>query len=177
MTATVTNTGLLEVALVLDEQRFTGSVAEVDVVEIANRAYAAAGRSAPASIAVMLTTDSVLQDLNRRFRGRDKPTNVLSFPAAAGFGGGPAHLGDMAIAYETTAAEARALETPLPHHLAHLIVHGVLHLCGFDHMTRGDAERMEAIETRLLAGLGIADPYAPPHEHGRPPRAAELGHG
>ena len=92
----------------------------------------------------------------------DAPTNVLSFPAAASAPpapGAPLLLGDVVLAFETVAAEAAAQGKPLADHLAHLVVHGVLHLLGFDHEADAEAERMEALETRLLAGLGIADPY------------------
>jgi probable rRNA maturation factor len=122
----------------------------------------------PAEIAIVLADDALLRELNRRWRGRDAATNVLSF-AAGGEAppAGPLLLGDVVLAFETVAAEARAQGKALPDHLAHLVIHGVLHLLGFDHEAAAEAERMEALETRLLAGLGIADPY----------RVAESSHG
>lgn len=121
----------------------------------------------PALACIALTTDAAVQALNREHRKKDKPTNVLSFPApdgATGDDGQTAFLGDVAIAAETVLAEAHALSVPAAHHLQHLAVHGVLHLLGFDHETsETDATEMEALETRILATLGIADPYSETH--------------
>lgn len=118
--------------------------------------------SAPSGeIAVMLVDDEAMRGLNRQWRGQDKPTNVLSFPAAPIPGTpGAAHLGDIAVAFETTAREAAAEEKTLAQHLAHLTVHGYLHLLGYDHENVKDAEAMERTETAILARLGIPDPYA-----------------
>lgn len=110
-----------------------------------------------AALSVLLTDDAQLRALNHDFRGLDKPTNVLSFPAAAN---ADAYLGDVALAYETTRNEARAAGKRLADHATHLAVHGVLHLLGFDHVTPRQAREMEPLETRILAELGIADPYA-----------------
>ncbi|HLK24617.1 MAG TPA: rRNA maturation RNase YbeY [Caulobacteraceae bacterium] len=108
-------------------------------------------------IAIRLTTDAEVKSLNARFRGQDKPTNVLSFPAGRSSDG---RLGDLALAFGVCAAEAEAQGKPLAGHLQHLVVHGVLHLAGFDHEAAADAERMEALERRILASLGVPDPYA-----------------
>ena len=111
----------------------------------------------------MLTDDASIRAMNARWRGIDKPTNVLSFPAGASSAAqGQIHLGDIAIAYETLAAESAAENKTFADHLAHLAVHGYLHLAGFDHETDAEAVRMEHLETRFLSGLGIADPYADP---------------
>jgi probable rRNA maturation factor len=109
------------------------------------------------SLAVLLADDASVRALNARFRGQDRPTNVLSFPA-----GGPAgeHLGDIALAFGVCAAEASAQAKPLAHHLQHLVVHGVLHLLGHDHQADDAALAMETLEQRILAGLGVPDPYA-----------------
>lgn len=114
-----------------------------------------------AEIAVKLTDDEAIRALNRDWRGKDYATNVLSFPTPemARAGGDP-HLGDIAIAYETLAREAEAEGKPVADHLAHLAVHGTLHLLGYDHEVAEDAEEMEATERRVLAGLAIPDPYA-----------------
>ncbi len=104
---------------------------------------------------VLLTNDARLRDLNRQFRGKNKPTNVLSFPSDE-----PGYLGDIAIAYGVTAAEAKKDKKTLSDHAAHLALHGTLHLLGYDHETDREAGIMEALETRLLSKLGIADPYA-----------------
>jgi probable rRNA maturation factor len=109
---------------------------------------------------VMLTDDAHIQELNRTWRGKDKPTNVLSFPAPEQPGAtGPRHLGDIALAYETLVRESEDESKELAHHFAHLIVHGVLHLLGYDHEVEAEAEIMEALEVKALATLGIADPY------------------
>ena len=102
-----------------------------------------------------------MRALNARWRGQDKPTNVLSFPAAGAEKlAESAALGDIAVAFETLAREAEAADVPLADHYRHLIAHGFLHLIGYDHQTDEEAERMEALETRILARLGVADPYA-----------------
>ena len=118
-----------------------------------------------AELAVMLTDDSGIRTLNNNWRGIDKPTNVLSFPALQPTGARPPSdvprmLGDIAIAYETTRMEADDEQKPFDHHLSHLAVHGFLHLIGYDHEKTGDAEAMETLEAEILAQLGIPDPYA-----------------
>jgi len=126
---------------------------------VAEAARAAAG--AHGDIAIVLTDDTAMAALNKRWRGQDKPTNVLSFPAQAVPGtGGPMHLGDIVIAFETTAAEAARDAKPFAHHLAHLAVHGYLHLLGHDHETDREAGAMERLETQILARIGVPDPYA-----------------
>jgi probable rRNA maturation factor len=116
-------------------------------------------------VAVMLTDDAAIRALNKDFRGIDKPTNVLSFPApetggADGEDAAPRALGDIAIAYETLQREADEEAKPFLHHLSHLAVHGFLHLVGYDHEGDDEAEEMEALEVAILAQLGIPDPYA-----------------
>ena len=126
-------------------------------------AIAAAARLATAEgeVSVLLTDDEAVRDLNRRWRGIDKPTNVLSFPAAPG-PGPQTLLGDIVIAYETLARESEAQGTPFLHHLAHLTVHGFLHLVGYDHETDSQAESMEGLERDILATLAVPDPYRVP---------------
>ena len=118
-----------------------------------------------AEIAVMLTDDAGIRTLNSNWRGIDKPTNVLSFPALrptgpAGPDDAPRMLGDIAIAYQTTRKQADDEQKPFDHHLSHLAVHGFLHLIGYDHEKDDDAAVMETLEQRILAQLGIPDPYA-----------------
>jgi probable rRNA maturation factor len=114
-----------------------------------------------ADVSLCLADDAVLRALNLRWRGVDKPTNVLSFPSAPpGPLGDPTTLGDIALAYETLAREAEDLGVPLVDHYRHLLAHGFLHLIGYDHEADAEAERMEALETRILARLGAADPCA-----------------
>jgi probable rRNA maturation factor len=143
---------------------------EPDAEAVIHRAIAAAAEIADADIgeaelAVMLTDDAGIRTLNNNWRGIDKPTNVLSFPALQPTGPGgpddaPRMLGDIAIAYDTTRREADEEQKPFDHHLSHLAVHGFLHLIGYDHEKDDDAEAMEALEREILAQLGIPDPYA-----------------
>ena len=112
-------------------------------------------------VSLCLTDDAEVRALNARWRGLDTPTNVLSFPAALREGIDDRRLlGDIALAYETLAREAEESSTSLDDHYRHLLTHGFLHLIGYDHGTDEDAERMEALEKRVLARLGVADPYA-----------------
>jgi probable rRNA maturation factor len=142
---------------------------EPDAEAVIHRAIDAAAEIADADVgeaelAVMLTDDTGIRTLNNNWRGIDKPTNVLSFPALQPTAGAPADaprmLGDIAIAYETTRKEADDEEKPFDHHLSHLAVHGFLHLIGYDHEKDDDAEAMEGLEREILAQLGIPDPYA-----------------
>jgi len=115
------------------------------------------------SVVVLLTDNGAVQDLNGRFRGQDKPTNVLSFPAPQNPEG---HLGDIALALGVCVGEADEQGKSLSDHLCHLTVHGTLHLLGYDHETDAEAELMEGLERTLLAGLGVTDPYgAPAQDH------------
>jgi probable rRNA maturation factor len=119
-------------------------------------ALAALGKhKKPVELSILLTTDSASRKLNALYRGKDKPTNVLSFPA-----GDSLMLGDIAVAYGVTAREAKTEHKTLTAHLSHLVVHGVLHLLGYDHEDEKDAVTMERRERKILADLGIADPYA-----------------
>lgn len=114
----------------------------------------------PVAATLLLTDDPQIALLNQRWRGQDKPTNVLSFPSAApAIPGEPRQLGDVVLAFGTLAREAEADGKSLADHAAHLVVHGVLHLLGEDHATDGEADAMERIERAALAALGIADPY------------------
>jgi probable rRNA maturation factor len=124
-------------------------------------AAAESGSPSQCDVSLCLADDAALQALNLRWRGLDKPTNVLSFPAAPPVRlGDPVMLGDIAIAYETLACEAEGLDVPLVDHYRHLLAHGFLHLMGYDHETDAEAERMEALESRILTRLGAGDPYA-----------------
>ena len=116
-------------------------------------ALAETGATSGADLSILLTNDHELKALNRRFRRKDKPTNVLSFPGHGDY------LGDVAIAYGITASEAKSSGKRLADHAIHLAVHGVLHLMGFDHVTARQARIMEPMEVRILASLKIADPY------------------
>ncbi len=144
---------------------------EKDVEAIIQRAIAAAAAmvdlpEGTTELAVLLTDDAGVQALNKTWRGIDAPTNVLSFPAVwrnegtPETDGVPLMLGDIAIAYQTTRKEAESESKPFQNHLTHLTVHGFLHLLGYDHTTDDEAEIMEGLESKILAQLGIPDPYA-----------------
>jgi probable rRNA maturation factor len=163
---------------------------EVDIEEpwpageweaLADRAAEALAQVAPElvnprlSASLLFTSDAEVHALNREWRERDKPTNVLSFPMlerenllALPPEGPPELLGDIALAHETCAREAAGKGIPIEHHAAHLVVHGLLHLAGHDHeLGEAEAEAMEGLETKALALMGIADPYgAPDHSTG-----------
>lgn len=143
------------------------------ITELAGNALAALLPLAPEltnarlAASLLFTSDAEVHSLNREWRGKDKPTNVLSFPMltraellALAPEGPPELLGDIALAHETCAREAAEKGVPLEHHAAHLVIHGLLHLAGYDHETSPeDASAMEAMETKALASMGIADPY------------------
>ena len=118
---------------------------------------------ARAELCVVLADDTEQQRLNSLFRGQDTPTNVLAFPAwepgMRSPSGAPLLLGDIVLAFETVAREAAEQSKPFADHLRHLIVHGVLHLLGYDHQTAGAASIMESLERAILAKLGVPDPY------------------
>lgn len=131
--------------------------------------------AAAAEMSLVLADDALVRTLNRDYRGKDKPTNVLSFALLDDAGdadddlaahpGMPILIGDVILACETVRREAVEQGKPVEDHLTHLVVHGVLHLLGYDHETDPDADRMERLETSILAGMGIADPYAGPPPH------------
>lgn len=155
----------LEIGITGDADGWAAALPAVETVvrRAATAAWSAGGgdRNADgAEISVMLTDDASMAALNGQFRGKDSPTNVLSFPADdPGAPGRRRLLGDVVLALETLVDESRDRGRPLAEHVSHMVVHGVLHLLGYDHETDRDAATMEALEIRTLAGLGIADPY------------------
>ena len=151
-------TGEAAAELVIDDDRWIaqdGLLARCEAALAAAHARLDAPR--PGAAAVLFADDALVHDLNLRFRGKDKPTNVLSFPAPET----EAYPGDIALAYETCAREAAEKGVALAGHAAHLAVHGLLHLNGFDHQDEDQARAMESLETAILAEIGIADPYQP----------------
>lgn len=143
--------------------------AEAVAAALALTPYAAFTNAAPlVEVAVRLTDDAEVQTLNRDFRGKDRPTNVLSFPQVqddlleglANSDDGEILLGDIVLARETCAREAQEKAISIADHATHLIVHGTLHLVGYDHGDDASAGAMEALEVKALASLGIANPYA-----------------
>lgn len=146
----------------VEDEAWTAALPEV--VAVVERAATAALGGIEGDVVVLLTDDAAVREINHRFRDRDQPTNVLSFPAAdMTLPGHAPHLGDLMLAHGVCAAEAAAQGKSLADHLTHLTVHGVLHLLGRDHVEEAGAEAMEAEERSLLASLGVADPYRP-HE-------------
>jgi probable rRNA maturation factor len=148
--------------VVIESHRWRAAVEAETIVRraIVNAANATNASTDGRELAVLLTDDAAIRRLNDQWRGLDQPTNVLSFPAApqlATVQGTP--LGDIAIAYETTAREAQHEGKPFADHLAHLAVHGFLHLLGYDHESDAQAETMEELERVILERLGVPDPY------------------
>lgn len=190
----------VEIALSIEDERWEASVADVEILceRSARSALAAAHAQdpdwlpeGPVEMSVILADDDTVQELNKNYRGKDKPTNVLSFALYADGGDEegededyegeaqeddgpdngdveflspeapvPVILGDVILAFETVEREAREQRKAFADHLAHLVTHGVLHLLGYDHIEDSEAEQMERLETQILSGLGIADPYA-----------------
>ncbi|WP_457151719.1 rRNA maturation RNase YbeY [Mesorhizobium sp. P5_C1] len=139
---------------------------EASLTRLVDRAAAAAfaetGVSGRSELSLVFSDDAHIRTLNAGWRGKDKPTNVLSFPAFPLVQGAPLPpmLGDIVLAAETVAREAALEDKPVENHITHLVVHGLLHLLGYDHETDAEAEAMEAIERAALARLAIPDPYA-----------------
>jgi len=157
----------LSIDVVVESPLWAESPGAETVLREALAMAAAILSTSPAELAIVLTDDSGIRRLNRDWRSIDKPTNVLSFPmqtpgpiATAAPSAPPVMLGDIVIAFETTMREARAESKRFEDHLAHLAVHGFLHLLGQDHENDRDAEAMEGLERSILARLGISDPYA-----------------
>jgi probable rRNA maturation factor len=145
----------LRIVLRVEEWRWRRNAETLKWIRRAARMAAKSAGSPHGTLTILLTDDTVLEELNRRFRGKPKTTNVLSFPSPD-----PAYLGDIAIAYGIVAREARAQGKRIKTHAAHLVIHGVLHLRGYDHRRRPDASVMEALEARILARLGFPNPYS-----------------
>ena len=154
------------VDLVVEDARWEAAGLEAVAGRSAAAVLVATGRDPGRhELALLACDDASIAGLNTAFRDRPVPTNVLSWPAFAGEppapgAGEPLFLGDIAMAYETCAREAEAAGLSLGDHAAHLVIHGVLHLLGHDHVVEEEAEAMEDIETKTLASLGIADPYS-----------------
>jgi probable rRNA maturation factor len=161
------NTGSLDIDIDIAAPAWKDAVAGLealsrDVLDAVRRETDLGVRHA--EISLVFTDDAFVQNLNKTYRDKDAPTNVLSFPAGGDMplpGGQSEMLGDVVLGFETCAAEAGRDGKTLADHTRHLIAHGTLHLLGHDHETDEDAALMEALEMRILAALGVADPYAP----------------
>lgn len=129
----------------------------------AQAAYAAAGGTRGLQLTVRIVDEAESRALNRRYRHRDRPTNVLSFPFEALPGAPRRLLGDVVICAPVVEREAGEQGKPVPAHWAHLVIHGVLHLCGHDHQQEPQARAMESVETRVLEQIGFPDPYTAAH--------------
>jgi probable rRNA maturation factor len=163
----VTETSGLSVDIIFSTEQWR----ELDDIEpvILNAAKAAhtaackiLDESGPHEVAINLSDDATITELNHNFLGKDKPTNVLSFPFEDDFpelAEGPKPLGDIILAIETIRREADEQDIELSHHVAHLVVHGILHLFGYDHLVEDEAEEMEGLEVNILATLDIPSPY------------------
>jgi probable rRNA maturation factor len=130
---------------------------------LAAKAVAAAMKTVrkPGAVEILFTDDAEMRRLNRQWRKLDQPTDVLSFPSSGPkVPGQPRRLGDIALGFETALRDAKAMNRAFEAHVSHLVIHGFLHLVGYDHIKREDAAVMEPLETKILAGLGWPDPYA-----------------
>jgi probable rRNA maturation factor len=154
--------GKLKIDVLVDSDRWKDPAKVRATVRRAVGAAAATASTTGTEVAIVLTDDSAVRQLNRLWRGIDAATNVLSFPTKRKIADEPPHLGDIVLAYETIAREASAEHKPLAHHVAHLVVHGFLHLLGYDHEKDADAETMEQTERKILRRLHIPDPYRQP---------------
>ena len=143
------------VTLVIDEPKWKKpALLTARLKRAASAALKKAGKKSDGTLTILLADDARLRELNTRFRGKKKPTNVLSFPAQDA-----SYLGDVAIAWGVTAREARESGKSFSDHASHLVVHGVLHLLGYDHEADKDAKIMESLEVKILKTLRVADPY------------------
>ncbi len=146
-----------EIDIEVEDDHWTGVLPQAEALVRAAAQSALDRVEFEGGVALLLTDDEAVRDLNARFRAQDKPTNVLSFPSRLN---PETHLGDVALAFGVCAREAEAQGKTLAHHLQHLVAHGVLHLVGYDHETDAEAAEMEGLEREVLAALGVPDPYA-----------------
>jgi probable rRNA maturation factor len=163
-------TGRLEIDVIVDIPAWLEAVPTAE--ELCRRSAVAAIMASgavrtEAEASVVLSNDARIRALNAAYRGKDEATNVLAFPAtdvverrAAGTVGPPLTIGDVVVAFETACAEAMLEGKSIEDHLSHLVVHGMLHLLGYDHQTEDEAAKMEGMEVAVLASLGVADPYS-----------------
>ena len=158
--------GDVQIEVIVRSARWRKRPTAQTIAKKAVREAAKAVSTPRAELAIVLSDDSAIRALNRDWRGKNTPTNVLSFPAAPSGrpvgkrGAASPYIGDIVIAYQTVAREAAAEGKPFNHHVAHLAVHGFLHLLGYDHEIDRDAEKMERLERKILKRMAVPDPYA-----------------
>lgn len=152
--------GVVSIDLRVAEPRWE-SLGDVNALAAHVLGHAANQLKSAGEISILLTNNAEMRALNKQWRGFDKPTDVLSFPSdSPEIPGEPLHLGDIAMAYETALDDAKAMGRPFEAHVSHLLIHGFLHLLGYDHIQSEDAKVMEPLEAMILSGLGWPDPYA-----------------
>jgi probable rRNA maturation factor len=159
----------LSVELRIAEPRWEEALSELQAFADRVLAHGAAELGVRGEMSVLMTGDAEMRELNRHWRKLDKPTDVLSFPSGGSdIPGQLKHLGDVALGFETAFSDAKAMNRAFEAHVGHLLIHGFLHLVGYDHIEPKDAAMMESLETRILAGLGWPDPYnTGPYADGR----------
>ena len=151
----------LDIAVIVNDENWPDTLeplAERAVLEALKQSKAKV--KGAAELSILLTNDAEQHELNQQWRGKDSSTNVLSFPQIEPFGPVVGILGDITLARETLEREALDQGTTFDDHFTHLVVHGFLHILGYDHLTDDEALQMESLETQILASLGVADPYA-----------------
>ncbi len=157
-----------EIEVLVEEERWHECTSSFDFVNEAAKLALSAGKepalSSPVNLSILFSTDKHIRELNKTYRGFDKPTNVLAFPAEGNAAGTlkdeKTHLGDIILAFETVLKEANEQNKTPASHITHLVIHGVLHLMGYDHTTSSEAMKMEQLEVQLMIKLGLTDPYA-----------------
>jgi probable rRNA maturation factor len=156
----------------ISDERWFEKLGDVDAL-LANVMIPAANETRTnGGVAILFTDDAEMRQLNKQWRNLDMPTDVLSFPSSGPeLPGEPRHLGDIALGYETALRDAETMNRPFEAHISHLLIHGFLHLLGYDHIDLEDAAVMEPLEIKILAGLGLPDPYATGPYAGDPGKA------
>jgi probable rRNA maturation factor len=151
----------LEIDVRVADPRWQAALGDIEALARRVLGHASLQTTSGGEVSILMTSDSEMRDLNRRWRGIDKPTDVLSFPGKGPQApDAPVHIGDIALAFETSQRDAEEMNRPFDGHVSHLLVHGFLHLLGYDHIEPEDAALMEPLEASILAGLGWPDPYA-----------------
>jgi probable rRNA maturation factor len=156
----------------ISDERWSEKLGDIDALLASVMIQAASETQTNGGVAILFTDDVEMRQLNKQWLNLDKPTDVLSFPSGGPeIPGEPRHLGDIALGYETALRDAESMNRPFEAHISHLLIHGFLHLLGYDHIEPEDAAVMEPLEIKILAGLGLPDPYATGPYAGEPGKA------